>query len=336
MWAGEKRIAVDGGLDPALVQGLETAGAYAAHWWGWPRPRFEARVVTVPATVAGRAASFFTGGIDSMFTLHRNLRTFPADHPLRLRRALHAFGIDNGLGVDNYSSASERRAHASLISGLSTYLDQFGVEMERLDTSMRTFVPKTEFLDHFYGAMIIGLAHASGPGVYRMPSSFSVPEAHPSASNPDLDANASGTAIRVIHDGHDFARLAKLEALKEWKADLSALHVCWATPEEGPLNCSRCHKCRRTVVELAAIGLDGVVAQAFPDASVAEVLDTWRPSGENDMVFIRAALAALHRNGRPTAALERHLADYRSTRRRVEERDWRRIPKRLLRRVGLR
>jgi len=131
------------------------------------------------------------------------------------------------------------------------------------------------------------------------------------------------------------ARLDKLVLLRDWQVDLAPLHVCWQTPRAGPLNCGRCHKCRRTLVELAAAGLEDKAASSFVEADYDEAIANLEPRG-NDLAFMRDAAARLRERGRPANALEDRLRQHAVNMRRAEERDWRGPPKRILRRLGLR
>ncbi|MGV8841006.1 MAG: hypothetical protein ACWA6X_11965 [Bauldia sp.] len=334
MQHGERRVAVDGPLDHALAANLRIAGGYAAHWWGWRPPEIEASE-WVAATGSGPAASYFTGGVDSMFTLHRNLREFPPAHPWRIRRALLSYGFDAALGGDNYASDDERRSFGRLTGALAACLDHHGVALEVVDTNVRRDFDYGSFIAHLHGGFLAAMAHAR-PGMYFLPSTHAIPELIPFGSHPDIDPNMSSAATRIVHDGHEVTRLRKIELLQEWGADLSALHVCWDTPAVGPLNCGRCRKCRRTVFELVAIGADELVAAAFPDADPAEIVATMAPVSDTDVPILAAAAAAFRTRGRPALAVEAALRRRGAARRRVEERDWRGPPKRLLRRLGLR
>jgi len=335
MQRGERRIAVDGPLDPAIAGSLATAAGYAAYWWGWKPPVVEARS-WVATSGEGASASYFTGGADSLFTLHRNLRAFPEGHPLRVRRALLAYGFDSALGADNYLSGEERRSFDRLCGILADYLGGYGVGLEVVDTNVRADIDYGSFLSHLHGHFLAGMAHASGPGVYFLPSTLDVTELKPFGSHPDLDGNTYSTVTRVIHDGHDAARLRKLALMRDWRVDLSAIHVCWQTPREGPLNCGMCQKCRRTVFELLAVGADDLVATAFPTSDPREVRETIVPVSETDVALLTAAAALFREQGRPQTGVEEALRRRQAMQRRVEERDWRGPPKRLLRRLGLR
>ncbi|MCW5714027.1 MAG: hypothetical protein KIT43_05885 [Bauldia sp.] len=332
--SGEGRILVEGPLDPVLAGALATAGAFASHWWGFLPMTIEATSWHATKGAARPAASFFTGGIDSLFTLHRNLRSFPAGHPWRIGRGLLAYRFDAGLGGHTQAD-DERPVFDRLADRLAEGLAPLGVEIEVVDTNFREGVDFESYMARLFSGFLIGMAHASGPGVYRLASAKDVPELRPHGSHPSLDDNTFSTVTRVIHDGHDVARLDKLSFLRDWQVDLSLLHVCWETPIAGPLNCGRCHKCRRTLVELAAVGLEDAAAGSFVEADLDDAIATLEPR-TNDLPFLRAAAARLRQRGRPADALETSLRRYDARLRRAEERDWRGPPKRLLRSLGLR
>src|SRR5690606_24309427 len=156
------------------------------------------------------------------------------------------------------------------------------------DTNVRIGFDYGPFLHHLHGGFLAAMAHASGPGVYFLPSTHPISELVPFGSHPDIDGNMSSAATRVVHDGHAVERLGKLALLREWQVDLSAIHVCWQTPASGPLNCGRCQKCRRTVFELLAVGADELVASAFPDADAGEIFETVVPVSETDVTYLHS------------------------------------------------
>ncbi len=82
---------------------------------------------------------------------------------------------------------------------------------------------------------------------------------YPYGTHPVIDNALSFAGITVIHDGAEYDRVEKIDAIiKQCNAEslpLPPLRVCWGHDKEGG-NCGNCEKCLRTINELLAAGID--------------------------------------------------------------------------------
>jgi len=72
-----------------------------------------------------------------------------------------------------------------------------------------------------------------------------------------LDPNYSSAEMSVHHEDCHLSRLEKLGVIADWELGLSCLRVCSYRPEyhkSGTLNCGRCDKCIRTMLQLMIYG----------------------------------------------------------------------------------
>ena len=100
MRRGEKRIRVEGEtVDPFLLDQLRSVVALAHAWWG-DGTRYEP--VEIEAEVAKNvdppsqdrvAASFLTGGVDSLATLRNNRLNIPRSHPKSIEKNILVYGM---------------------------------------------------------------------------------------------------------------------------------------------------------------------------------------------------------------------------------------------------
>lgn len=343
---GEERIVVQESLDPSFVANIEVVNAYAATWWkktwGVVPPIIvegtQLSSVTIPADRS--AVCFFTGGLDSLYTLHKNLQVFPVGHPWRISKAVFCYGLDTGLGGMNYESGAEKRKFAELHAVLGNYLNSVGVKPILVDTNVRTLNQDNDlYVRNFHGSYLASVAHfLSGVGrLFYIGSTLDVPNLIPWGSHPDIDENFSDVAVSIRHDGIEASRIKKIQRLIGWGVDLDVLHVCFVNPL-GKLNCGACKKCRRSIVELLAVGAEDQAQRLFDKDSVSNAIMDVTVGSFLDYVFLSDASDAFAQRGREQEAsiLSRKLAAYSASRRRVEERDWRGPIKKILRRVGLR
>ncbi len=79
-------------------------------------------------------------------------------------------------------------------------------------------------------------------------------------SDPELDATIRWANLRVIHDGYDAPRSEKVRVISrdiERRNEPVILRVCnYAPLFTSKLNCSRCEKCYRTMIQLLIYGID--------------------------------------------------------------------------------
>ena len=97
---GERRIKLDEPIAPELRNGLYINMMYLRGWYGAPR-----NIVQIEANTGRRnpvqrtatnAASFLSGGVDSLATLRANRLDYPLDHPYSIRDCLIVHGFDIG------------------------------------------------------------------------------------------------------------------------------------------------------------------------------------------------------------------------------------------------
>ena len=77
-----------------------------------------------------------------------------------------------------------------------------------------------------------------------------------------IEPNFSSSDLRISHMGIRYSRLDKVRLISGWKVALDNLRVCTANAP-GLLNCGRCEKCLRTMLELLACDALSKAA-AFP------------------------------------------------------------------------
>jgi hypothetical protein len=324
---GERRIAIPGALCPVLGAGLRAVGGTIRSWQGSsaPGPRVEpaggwqaARPAAAPA-----AAAYLTGGVDSIHLLHANRADFPADHPARFSCALWVRGLDFPGAEESTWAVSQ---YARLDATLREIAGDLGVPLARITTNLRRLDPDLSFFAHEYlGATLLAGAHLLTRRftTVALASSWPAERLVPWGTHPLLDVNYGSAALEVRHEALGLQRIEKIARLRERPRALERLISCSIAPAAEAINCGRCTKCVRTLVEMEAVGLLEH-ARSFPPLRVTP--HTIRPlEFDHGTEFFWAQLVSpLRALGREdvASAIERKIEATIRHRRRVEGLDW--------------
>ena len=205
-----------------------------------------------------RAATFFSGGIDSFYTLlrHRRMNALPAP----LTHTLFMRGIEKPLDFAKGVEESQRRAEAIAARA--------GVNCIAGESNLRTYFDPP-WLTHYSGSGLAATALSLGGGFTHIciPASYSYAYPVRLGSTPLVDERFSTEQVQIVHDGAEIPRPEKLARILEWDRDLvlANLRVCTMN-FGGAYNCCNCRKCVRTMVPLRFLrALDA--AEMFPNKS---------------------------------------------------------------------
>ncbi|WP_420457522.1 hypothetical protein [Rubrivirga sp.] len=214
-----------------------------------------------PAPPTGRAASFFSGGVDSFYTLLKRLRPETA-LPAPLTHIVFMQGIENRLEDAREVDRSQRR--------VEQIAEAVGVECISGMSTLRTF-SRLQWETYYFGSGLssVALSLAGGLDYVCLPSGYSYNHMVPHGSTPLVDEMYSTERLTVVHDGAEVSRAEKLARAVEWNRDLvlDHLRVCIRN-KGGDYNCGRCRKCVRTAIPLQIVGA-WEDARTFPDKSTA-------------------------------------------------------------------
>lgn len=257
---GERRVRVAQTLCPALADGLRTALELQRRWFGIrdPAPAIEAESGWKTRLPPGpRAAIFFSGGVDSIFSVLKNRDRYGPDHPASIRDAVVVEGYcfpPSALGSPRSAAYWTRTERAT-----AAFCATEGLTRIPVKTNMRDLDDDFGFFgERFHAAMLSGIGHLLGRRISAIgiAAGLDVPFLRPWGSHPLLDPLFSGGSLAVFHDGLEASRLEKVARLVRSPAALESLIVC----NEGPLstedlNCGSCEKCLRTLASFVAAGI---------------------------------------------------------------------------------
>jgi hypothetical protein len=235
-------LEIDRPLSPSTASRLAETMAYLARW--------DRRLQPVPVlagapaceeAAAGAAASFFSGGVDSFYSLLTHLAELEA------LVFLHGYDI--------------RRAHARLgeqaVSTVKAAALHFDKEVVEVDSNWRSLLDEYvewEPQGHRLFLAAAGLLLAPRFGRIYVPAGYVSDDLVPARTDPGFYPAWSRPNLRLLADGVNAARVQKVELVANSQVALDGLRVCWENCG-GAYNCGRCEKCLRTMATLRILGV---------------------------------------------------------------------------------
>ena len=266
IYFGEKRILMDAGVCPELIDGLSTVMALFHAWYGHryrPIPIRCCREWTPNSSPSpSRAAVFLSGGVDSLAVLRDNHMRLPPGHPDRFRDGIFIHGHDIG-GIVQHGT--EGAVFTRALNSLKKLASDCDLTLIPVRTNTRHLCDDHQFwMRVYYAAALAAVGHTLSRRIGRLSiaSGNVINHLRPWGSTPVLDPCYSSSCLQVRHAGLHHTRLKRVQWVSQWPMAMAGLRVCGHNPAHG-LNCGACEKCVRTMTQLAAIGKLGET-DAFP------------------------------------------------------------------------
>lgn len=258
LYFGERRLALDEAICPRLKEGLETVMALMHHW---TNGRFMPLRIDAPVAQTAmhqdrhrHAAIFLSGGMDSLAALKRIRDNYAPTHPGYPRDALLVHGFDIGGVIERGAKYPVfERAKAAMVPVAA----DAGLSLIPVYTNIRHLCDNRDlWLNQFFGAVLAAAVHIFSPRINLawLASSYDIPHLHPCGSHPLLDPAYGSLDLRISHRDVGLSRMEKLKIVADWDVAFQNFRVCLANMPDK-LNCGRCEKCVRTMLELEAMGL---------------------------------------------------------------------------------
>ncbi len=262
------RLTIEGPVSQSLLDGAERVQNRLTHWY--PKMRHvEIKCMAVPVSSpkkSGAVATFFSGGVDSFYTLQR--------HRDEITDLIFVHGLDVPLW-----RREERERIAASVRSLAK---EEGLRLVEVETNLRQFgQPHVSWSDSYVGAALGAIALMLAPRFDRIfiPASVGADELGPRGSHPELDQQWSSGNMDVVHDGLEATRFEKIRAIADWPLIYPSLRVCYQKIATR-LNCGRCRKCLWTMMMLEAAGcLDRI--ETFESRLNLRLLRRYPPSRLN-------------------------------------------------------
>ncbi len=234
--------------------------------------------------------SFFTGGVDSFYSLLKNLEREPREN--RISHLLFIRGYAN-CPLDN------ERLFDGLCGGLEAVAQVLKLQLVVISTNLKSFIPPPAAGWDWYAGSMLAAPALCLTAIFRrviIPSGDTYWTLSPWGSHPLVDPLWSTERLEFVHDGCEASRSQKLERyVARSRLALQNLRVC-DYDQSGLNNCGTCEKCLRTLIGLRALGVE------VPQSVFAQPISTHRV-GQLDgghritRYYLRDNLELLRRHG---------------------------------------
>ena len=250
-----------------------------------------------------RTGLFYSGGVDSFFSLLRHQNPDPAGYHTTIDDLILIWGAD--IPLDQPEAFARMRQRYGVLAA------EMGKTLVHVATNLReTRWNTTAWANLSHGAFLASVGLSLERRYRRLLVASSIPISHSMGgwgSHPMVDPLFSTDATEIVYDAMAETRDQKVEALVHSELALTHLRVCWRSGTDR--NCGECIKCLRTMIALEIHG--GLEAcTTFPDAhlDLAKVARIYAGKSGNFRLFRRlSATAWLHGRMDIVRALDRAL-----------------------------
>ncbi|WP_114285913.1 hypothetical protein [Candidatus Halocynthiibacter alkanivorans] len=233
------RLIVKAAVDRNLLERAgQISGMFRSWWPGCRTVSVDAEVAEPTRSVAkGAAAVFFSGGVDSSFTLaqeHENLQ-----------------GIITILGAD--IPLNDREANDRLDQTCRDVARDFGIEPVVIETNVREIFHRYAGWTEYHGSVLSAIGHMLSDRFCRVLISASGNEFArnvPWGSNPELDPLFGTEQLAVEHFGLE-ERVDKIARISTVNTLMRHLRVCNVSRS----NCGVCDKCTFVMAALSLLSM---------------------------------------------------------------------------------
>jgi hypothetical protein len=242
-------LRIDAPVSSQLLRASESLMEVLHRWW----PQLAVIPIEAPVRRTVRsgfrrrpAATFFTLGVDSYYTLLKN-----ADGGVWGTPPIGALLFVNGFDV--------RLHNAELLAEVDTNLRRAaratGTEVIAIDTNLRDLTDPLVLWTHYHGSALasVGLALENMFEAIYVAASCSCDDLFAWGSHPMIDPLWSTEKTRFIHDGCELRRGQKVARIADVPVVQATLRSCWEN-RDNHYNCGVCEKCLRTMGLLVAAG----------------------------------------------------------------------------------
>jgi len=204
-----------------------------------------ASLITDKKPVNEGSISFFSGGVDSMYTFLKRIND--------ISHVVYIHGFDFLGNSQEFEEAIKHNAQ---------FVKSFGKELIPAETNFYDFGYRYNLSRNLTQGSCLG-SFALLLGFHRVfiPASVAYNQLFPLGSHPLTDPLWVNERIEIIHDGCEATRTEKLIKISKYDTAISNLRVCFTYMNK---NCGQCSKCLRTMISLELLNIKSEVFPPLP------------------------------------------------------------------------
>jgi hypothetical protein len=300
--ASGARLKLAGEVSPRLLSAVpriqDIFRLWGDEYWGGrysglQRITVDAELSSRPIERSSGVACFFSGGVDSFYTLLK--------HREEVTHIIFVHGFDISLEEQQeLRSQASRMAHA--------VARELGKTLVEVETNLRVFSDEVVGWGKYHGAALASVALLFQHRFRKVliAASYTYAELTPFGSHLILDPLWSTEPMEVEHDGCEATRVDKIAYISGDELPMQWLRVCFRNPENA-YNCGRCGKCLRARVGLRIVGALERCKTLPHDLSLEEVANM-HVANDASRYFLQQSLKVLEHRG-TESELARTLAE---------------------------
>lgn len=295
-----ERVRLELPVDPVYLRNAQELMRIWARWYRTYRCiPIEAPTMPLRDQLApGRAALFFSGGVDSFFTLlHYDdlVRTKPLPDERVIEDLILIWGFDiplsNRVAFDRLTAR-----YAELAGKLNKRLITVATNLR--ETHLRTLGWAEELNANALGS--VGLLLEPRLSKLFVSAHSGYEQLRPWGSHPLTDPLISTSRTQCVHHGCGFERFDKVAYIAESPLALENLRVCWRGRDDQ--NCGVCPKCLRTQAMLEVLGRRAQATTFPPAAFSLRRLRRVRPENQINLQIMENIAREARQRGRGEVA----------------------------------
>jgi hypothetical protein len=245
---------------------------------------------------ARKTAAFFSGGVDSFFTVLHHGEASRAGDVLPIDELLTVWGFDVPL--------SKSVEFGRMLASLRHVAEDLQTDLIDIRTNLREtrLEKRVDWAQLNYGCALASVALALEKRYRRVliASCWGYKDLRPWGSHPLTDPLFSTSQLRLVYHGAAFDRVQKTEFIARFDVAMRALRVCWR--EGADYNCCACNKCYRTMAALEVLGvLDRCTSFAAGTFDLAKLARVYCPDDGSSFFFREVQELALRKGRRDVA-----------------------------------
>ena len=257
-------------ISPTLLENLKKLQRIYHLWNHLLKPiKIHAKNLVEPISHIG-SASFFSGGVDSAYTLYSNYES-----------------ITHLIVLSGFDTLDKPEQWEQLVNKHKVIAQALNKKLIYIESNITEFNDRRKISRMFqHGLTLAGIGIALGFSQVFIPSSSTYSYLFPLGSHPCTDPLWSTATTKIFHDGAERTRSQKTLEISHNPVLFDNLQVCW---NNISFNCGKCSKCLRTIIACYLYDLN---CNSLPKQNIFETaknLKIGSASGEpffDDLIFL--------------------------------------------------